>query len=85
MRKRKVSGNTYAGQTREQGSSGSVQAAILSTASAQAAAQTPAGGTPIASSSNVSSSLNTFAFIIGILAAIAVVASTFIKFNKVSV
>jgi hypothetical protein len=86
MRKqRNVSGSDYAGQTQVGGSTGSVQSGILATAAAQAAAQTPDGGNPIGSSSNVSSGLNTFYYIVGILAAVAVIASTFVRFQKVQV
>ena len=73
------------GQTQPPTSSGSVQSGILATAAAQAAAQTPGGGAPIGSSSNAANGLNTFYFVVGMIAAIAVIASTFFSFKKVSV
>ena len=86
MRKlRNVSGSSYAGQTQTPSTDGSVQSGILATAAAQASAQTPTGGQAIGSASNVSASLNTFYYVVGILAAVAVIASTFVRFQKVSV
>jgi hypothetical protein len=64
---------------------GSVQAGLLATASAQAAAQTPQGGNSIGSASNVQTSLTTFYYVVGIIAALAIVLSTFVRFQKVTV